>query len=193
MKKSTFIQSVKEEIVSILKETEQGAVQVKKDTNPADIKKITDSGLDVELKESNTGWKKTAIKTVLYVLQDESYQGNNDEGEEMAEMIVNALDKKGFFGRDEIDESKNPDNDENEDKEPSKSDIKKEDGLAKTKSKLVNLNKELKQVTSDMRDMAKQYQKAEGQKKTDLMNSLKTKTKAKKELETQIKQIESSL
>jgi len=41
----------------------------------------------------------SAEKIVLNLLQDESYQGNNDEGEELAEMIVDALKKSGFLNK----------------------------------------------------------------------------------------------
>jgi hypothetical protein len=66
--------------------------------------------------------------------------------------------------------------DENEDKEPSKSDLKKTKGLAKAKE-------ELAQLTKQMKSLARKYKEAEGEEKEKLVADLKKKTKLKKELE----------
>jgi hypothetical protein len=66
--------------------------------------------------------------------------------------------------------------DENEDKEPSKADLKKTKGLAKAKEELALL-------TREMKSLAKKYSKAEGEEKEKLVADLKKKTKLKKELE----------
>ncbi|MDA7616767.1 hypothetical protein N8579_00150 [bacterium] len=65
---------------------------------------------------------------------------------------------------------------EDEDKEPSKSDLKKTKGLAKAKE-------ELAQLTKQMKSLARDYKKAEGEEKEKLVADLKKKTKLKKELE----------
>ena len=65
---------------------------------------------------------------------------------------------------------------EDEDKEPTKSDIKKTKGLAKAKEELALL-------TREMKSLAKKYSKAEGKEKEKLVKILKDKTKLKKELE----------
>jgi hypothetical protein len=65
---------------------------------------------------------------------------------------------------------------ENEDKEPSKADLKKTKGLAKAKE-------ELAQLTKQMKSLARDYKKAEGEEKEKLVADLKKKTKLKKELE----------
>lgn len=65
---------------------------------------------------------------------------------------------------------------ENEDKEPSKADLKKTKGLAKAKE-------ELAQLTKQMKSLARDYKKAEGAEKEKLVADLKKKTKLKKELE----------
>jgi len=67
--------------------------------------------------------------------------------------------------------------DENEDAEPTKSDIKKTKGLAKAKEELALL-------TREMKSLAKKYSKAEGEEKEKLVKTLKAKTKLKKELES---------
>ena len=66
---------------------------------------------------------------------------------------------------------------EDDDKEPSKSDIKKTKGLAKAKEELALL-------TREMKSLAKKYSKAEGADKEKLVKILKDKTKLKKELES---------
>ena len=66
---------------------------------------------------------------------------------------------------------------ENEDAEPTKSDIKKTKGLAKAKEELALL-------TREMKSLAKKYSKAEGEEKEKLVKILKDKTKLKKELES---------
>jgi len=65
---------------------------------------------------------------------------------------------------------------ENEDKEPSKAELKKTKGLAKAKEELALL-------TREMKSLAKKYSKAEGEEKEKLVADLKKKTKLKKELE----------
>jgi len=65
---------------------------------------------------------------------------------------------------------------EDEDKEPSDAEIKKNKSLAKAAEELAVL-------TREMKSLAKKYSKAEGQEKEDLLNKLKSKTKLKKELD----------
>ena len=66
---------------------------------------------------------------------------------------------------------------EDEDKEPSKAELKKTKGLAKAKEELALL-------TREMKSLAKKYSKAEGEEKEKLVKILKDKTKLKKELES---------
>ena len=65
---------------------------------------------------------------------------------------------------------------EDEDKEPSKADLKATKGLAKAKE-------ELAQLTKQMKSLARKYKEAEGEEKEKLVADLKKKTKLKKELE----------
>ena len=58
---------------------------------------------------------------------------------------------------------------------PTKTDIKKTQGLAKTKEELARVEKEMKTI-------AKKWSKAEGEEKEKLLNTLKNKTQIKKEL-----------
>ena len=65
---------------------------------------------------------------------------------------------------------------EDEDKEPSDAEIKKNKSLAKAAEELAIL-------TREMKSLAKKYSKAEGQEKENLLKKLKSKTKLKKELD----------
>ena len=62
-----------------------------------------------------------------------------------------------------------------EEEGPTKSDIKKTQGLAKTWEELARVEKEMKSV-------AKKWSKAKGEEKETLLNILKNKTQIKKEL-----------
>ena len=65
---------------------------------------------------------------------------------------------------------------EEDDKEPSKADLKATKGLAKAKE-------ELAQLTKQMKSLARDYKEAEGAEKEKIVADLKKKTKLKKELE----------
>jgi len=105
---------------------------------------------------------------------------NNDQLRMLGKKIVDQL-YKGDIGKAYdavVNPNKNPyDIKEDEDKEPSKSDIKKTKGLAKAKEELALL-------TREMKSLAKKYSKAEGEEKEKLVKTLKAKTKLKKELES---------
>ena len=64
-----------------------------------------------------------------------------------------------------------------EEEEPSDSEIRKNKSLAKAAEELAILQ-------SEMKSLAKKYSKAKGQEKENLLNTLKSKTKLKKELES---------
>lgn len=94
--------------------------------------------------------------------------------------LNNRLDTKYYtrgFVQAIIDSADSLNLNESEDKEPSKSDIKKTKGLAKAKEELALL-------TREMKSLAKKYSKAEGEEKEKLVKTLKEKTKLKKELES---------
>ena len=65
---------------------------------------------------------------------------------------------------------------EEDENEPSKSDLKKTKGLAKMKEELVLL-------TREMKSLGRKYAKLEGKEKENLLKDLKSKTLRKKELE----------
>jgi len=74
--------------------------------------------------------------------------------------------------------SKDEDGDKN--KEPSKSDLKKD---AKATKGMAKAKDELARLTKEMKSLAKKYKEAEGAAKEKIVTDLKAKTKLKKELE----------
>jgi len=71
------------------------------------------------------------------------------------------------------------DDDSSADKEPTKSELRKNAGVAKVKD-------ELAKVTKEMKDLAKEYTKAEGDKKDKIKTQLKDLTAKKKDLEKKL-------
>jgi aspartate oxidase len=70
--------------------------------------------------------------------------------------------------------------DEDGDKEPSKSDLKKD---AKATKGIAKAKDELAKLTQEMKSLARKYKEAEGAAKEKIVADLKEKTKLKKELE----------
>jgi hypothetical protein len=75
---------------------------------------------------------------------------------------------------------KSKDEDGDKDKEPSKSDLKKD---AKATKGMAKAKDELAKLTKEMKALAKKYKEAEGAAKEKIVADLKEKTKLKKELE----------
>jgi hypothetical protein len=75
---------------------------------------------------------------------------------------------------------KSKDEDGDKDKEPSKSDLKKD---AKATKSIAKAKDELAMLTKEMKSLAKKYKEAEGAAKEKIVTDLKAKTKLKKELE----------
>jgi hypothetical protein len=75
---------------------------------------------------------------------------------------------------------KSKDEDGDKDKEPSKSDLKKD---AKATKGMAKAKDELAKLTQEMKALAKKYKEAEGAAKEKIVADLKEKTKLKKELE----------
>ncbi len=75
---------------------------------------------------------------------------------------------------------KSKDEDGDKDKEPSKSDLKKD---AKATKGIAKAKDELAKLTQEMKSLARKYKEAEGAAKEKIVADLKEKTKLKKELE----------
>lgn len=199
MKKSELTNFVKEEIISALTYDEykdlfkKRGIKVKEDAETQqdikDTEELTKAIDDLTKAKKEAGIEEKVAKTVDDVIDPADYgligQGylkgfnkphslNADDLETLGRKIVDSL-YKGDFDKAKAKFIKE-DLREDEDKEPSKADLKKTKGLAKAKE-------ELAQLTKQMKSLARKYKKAEGAEKEKLVADLKKKTKLKKELE----------
>ena len=177
MKKSELKKYIRENIISELSESTEDEITA--------TKELTKAVQDLDSAKKEAGIEEGAIDPAEYGdIGVEYLKGfnrphslNADDLETLGRKIVKQLYKGDFkaakakFIKEEIPVT------EDEDKEPSKSDIKKTKGLAKAKEELALL-------TREMKSLAKKYSKAEGADKEKLVKILKDKTKLKKELES---------
>ena len=174
MKKSELASFIKEEIKSAL--TVEDTQQDIKDTE-----ELTKATAELAKVKKEAGIEEGAIDPAEYGDIADAYlkgfhRKNNlslDQLETLGRKIVKQLYKGDF----ESAKAKfiKEDLKEDEDKEPSKSDLKKTKGLAKAKEELV-------QLTKQMKSLARKYKEAEGEEKAAIVADLKKKTKLKKEL-----------
>jgi hypothetical protein len=152
MKKSELKKYIKEQIVNALSE----ATIVDKFTTTDEIPQIAkDEKKEVPTVKKAVDTAKATGKPVTIA--------EKDEDEEM-----------------EDDWYKSKDEDGDKDKEPSKSDLKKD---AKATKGMAKAKDELAKLTKEMKALAKKYKEAEGAAKEKIVADLKEKTKLKKELE----------
>jgi hypothetical protein len=185
MKKSELKNYIRENIISTLSEDTEAEIEK--------TKELTSAIKDLEVAKKEAGIEEDATpkgEDFTYDYEDigqfylegfgKKHTLNNDQLRMLGKKIVDQL-YKGDIGKAYdavVNPNKNPyDIKEDEDKEPSKSDIKKTKGLAKAKEELALL-------TREMKSLAKKYSKAEGEEKEKLVKVLKDKTKLKKELES---------
>ena len=185
MKKSELKNYIRENIISELSESTEDEI--------AKTKELTQAVQDLESAKKEAGIEEDATpkgEDFTYDYEDigqfylegfgKEHTLNNDQLKMLGKKITDNL-YGGDIGKAYdavVNPNKNPyDIKEDEDKEPSKSDIKKTKGLAKAKEELALL-------TREMKSLAKKYSKAEGEEKEKLVKTLKAKTKLKKELES---------
>ena len=185
MKKSELKNYIRENIISTLSEDTEAEIEK--------TKELTSAIKDLETAKKEAGIEEDAtplMKDFTYDYEDigqfylegfgKEHTLNNDQLKMLGKKITDNL-YGGDIGKAYdavVNPNKNPyDIKEDEDKEPSKSDIKKTKGLAKAKEELALL-------TREMKSLAKKYSKAEGEEKEKLVKILKDKTKLKKELES---------
>ena len=172
MKKSELKNYIRENILSTLSENIEDEIKALDayDAKLDDvIKKKEEAGIEEDASDAD---RVTYIDIGSGYLQgfNRPHSLNKDELETLGRKIVSSL-YKGDIDR-AVGELT-----EDEDKEPSDAEIKKNKSLAKAAEELAIL-------TREMKSLAKKYSKAEGQEKEDLLNKLKSKTKLKKELDS---------
>ena len=136
--------------------------------------------------------KKSALKKyikeeIINVLATEASKEEVENQKELnkeLEKTVNLSKQMGLKEEDDVevkdDWYKSKDEDGDKDKEPSKSDLKKD---AKATKGMAKAKDELAILTREMKSLAKKYKEAEGADKDKIVADLKEKTKLKKELE----------
>jgi hypothetical protein len=180
MKKSELKNYIRENIISTLSEDTEEEI--------AKTKELTAAIQDLEAAKKEAGIEEDATpkgEDFFYDYLDigmsylegfgKKHSLDDTQLEKLGKKIVDQL-YKGDVGKAYDAIVKRGAMNEDEDKEPSKADLKKTKGLAKAKEELALL-------TREMKSLAKKYSKAEGLEKEMVLNLLKSKTRLKKELE----------
>ena len=181
MKKSELKNYIRENIISTLSEDTDAEI--------AKTKELTAAIQDLEAAKKEAGIEEDATpkgEDFFYDYLDigmsyldgfgKKHSLDDNQLEKLGKKIVDQL-YKGDVGKAYDAIVKRGAMNEDEDKEPSDAEIKKNKSLAKAAEELAIL-------TREMKSLAKKYSKAEGQEKEDLLNKLKSKTKLKKELDS---------
>jgi len=183
MKKSELKNYIRENIISTLledKETQQNTKDTEELTKAMDdlAKAKEEAGIEEDATPKGEDFFYDYLDIGMSYLDGFGKKHSLDDNqlEKLGKKIVDQL-YKGDVGKAYDAIVKRGAMNEDEDKEPSKADLKKTKGLAKAKEELALL-------TREMKSLAKKYSKAEGEDKEKLVKILKDKTKLKKELES---------
>ena len=180
MKKSELKNFIREEILSTLSEDIMDDTKALEDYEAKlddVIKKKEDAGIEEDATPKGEDFFYDYLDIGMSYLEGFGKKHSLDDTqlEKLGKKIVDQL-YKGDVGKAYDAIVKRGAMNEDEDKEPSDAEIKKNKSLAKAAEELAVL-------TREMKSLAKKYSKAEGQEKEDLLNKLKSKTKLKKELD----------
>ena len=181
MKKSELKNYIRENIISTLSENIEDDIKALDtyDTKLDDvIKKKQEAGIEEDATPKGEDFFYDYLDIGMSYLEGFGKKHSLDDSqlEKLGKKIVDQL-YKGDVGKAYDAIVKRGAMKEDEDKEPSKAELKKTKGLAKAKEELALL-------TREMKSLAKKYSKAEGEEKEKLVKILKGKTKLKKELES---------
>jgi len=183
MKKLQLASFIKEEIISLL-EADIPSVEDVKDVTAA-VKDLKDELASLEedsIEEDATPKGEDFFYDYLDIGMSylegfgKKHSLDDTQLEKLGKKIVDQL-YKGDVGKAYDAIVKRGTMNEDEDKEPSDAEIKKNKSLAKAAE-------ELAQLTKQMKSLARKYKEAEGEEKEKLVVDLKKKTKLKKELES---------
>ena len=181
MKKSELKNFIREEILSTLSEDIMDDTKALEDYEAKlddVIKKKEEAGIEEDATPKGEDFFYDYLDIGMSYLEGFGKKHSLDDNqlEKLGKKIVDQL-YKGDVGKAYDAIVKRGAMNEDEDKEPSDAEIKKNKSLAKAAEELAIL-------TREMKSLAKKYSKAEGQEKEDLLNKLKSKTKLKKELDS---------
>ena len=181
MKKSELKNYIRENIISTLSEDTEAEIEKTKELTSA-IKDLENAKKEAGIEEDATPKGEDFFYDYLDIGMSylegfgKKHSLDDSQLEKLGKKIVDQL-YKGDVGKAYDAIVKRGAMNEDEDKEPSKAELKKTKGLAKAKEELALL-------TREMKSLAKEYSKAEGEEKEKLVKVLKDKTKLKKELES---------
>ena len=180
MKKSELKNFIREEILSTLSEDIMDDTKALEDYEAKlddVIKKKEEAGIEEDATPKGEDFFYDYLDIGMSYLEGFGKKHSLDDNqlEKLGKKIVDQL-YKGDVGKAYDAIVKRGVMNEDEDKEPSDAEIKKNKSLAKAAEELAIL-------TREMKSLAKKYSKAEGQEKEDLLKKLKSKTKLKKELD----------
>ena len=181
MKKSELKNYIRENIISTLSENIEDETKALDDYESkldGVIKKKQEAGIEEDATPKGEDFFYDYLDIGMSYLEGFGKKHSLDDNqlEKLGKKIVDQL-YKGDVGKAYDAIVKRGAMNEDEDKEPSDAEIKKNKSLAKAAEELAIL-------TREMKSLAKKYSKAEGQEKEDLLNKLKSKTKLKKELDS---------
>ena len=180
MKKSELKNYIRENIISTLSENIEDETKALDDyESKLDdvIKKKQEAGIEEDATPKGEDFFYDYLDIGMSYLEGFGKKHSLDDTqlEKLGKKIVDQL-YKGDVGKAYDAIVKRGAMNEDEDKEPSKADLKATKGLAKAKE-------ELAQLTKQMKSLARDYKEAEGAEKEKIVADLKKKTKLKKELE----------
>jgi hypothetical protein len=162
MKKSELKVSIKEKIIKILKEAEKEDLESQKDLNK-ELEKTVEFAK--ELAEAD----------------DDDIKAQQDLSKELdiTKKKVDDLTKAGE--KSSLAEKDSEDEDENEDKEPTKAQLK-----STSKDSVATIAIKLQQITKEMKSTVNKWKTSEGEEKQKLRDKLLKLTNIKKELESML-------
>ena len=177
MKKSELKNFIREEIISTLSEATEEEVENQVELNKElekTIKLKDEAGIEEKIAKSVDD----VIDPADYVEIGQGYLKGFKRPHSLKDADLETLGRKivKVLAKGDIDKAKAAFIKEDEDKEPSDAEIKKNKSLAKAAE-------ELAQLTKQMKSLARKYKEVEGEEKEKIVADLKKKTKLKKELE----------
>jgi hypothetical protein len=194
MKRSELKEFIKGEIFSSLSEASPEEVQNQKELNK-ELEKTAKLSKDLGLEEANMG---------LAYIEEMGFEAGEEAFENIKSRFKNKPDhqayRKGFF-QGYIDNAGNyglnedvDDEDDGDDDEKSEKDAIAQAKAARGKHKKLDIAvKALKDITTEMKSLARDYSKADGVEKEKIKDQLKVKTPKKKELEALVAKLEKNV
>ena len=194
MKRSELKEFIKGEIFSSLSEASMEDVNNQKELNK-ELEKTSKLSKEMGLEEANMG---------LADIEEMGFKAGEEAFENIKSRFKNKPDhqayRKGFF-QGYIDNAGNyglnedvDDEDDGDDDEKSEKDAIAQANAARGKHKKLDIAvKALKDITTEMKSLARDYSKADGAEKEKIKDQLKIKTPKKKELEALVAKLEKNV